>query len=192
MISILLLLISGVCSTSYTVNNVTFNIDLAASTTIYSSDGADKCNRIVPKTSQLYHLSSEGAFESWPLSTLAPQTNSVTSVLSGATIHDMDVSDNELRTSFVTSNPTSGRLVNTMNPDNTINSQTTYLNPYESIYVATDGTNDYILAVDSIVTSATHIYVMQGNTVLRDISMSLVFTHMAVSPDFQTAVVWEK
>jgi len=104
----------------------------------------------------------------------------------------MGVSDTEQRVTFVTSHSTSGRLVDTLNGDQTINSQAVFSNPYEGTNVATDGTYDYVLAVDTVVTSATHIYVMQGNTIIHDYPISVAFTRMAVSPDFQRAVVWQE
>lgn len=62
MFSILFLLVTGVFSASYTFDNITVSIDTVSNTSIYSSDGTNKCNKIIARTSELYHLSSEGAF----------------------------------------------------------------------------------------------------------------------------------
>lgn len=104
----------------------------------------------------------------------------------------MDVSNDELTSAFVTSDPVKGRLINTMNPDHTINSKTSYFNPHEGICIATDGTYDYFLSVDSVITSSTHLYVMLGNTTIHDYVVALTFINVAISPNFKTAVVWDK
>jgi hypothetical protein len=63
----LLSLIVTASSTSYTVGNITITLTSISNGTVYTTNSSvDQCKKMIGRSGQLFHLSKEGAYQSWP------------------------------------------------------------------------------------------------------------------------------
>lgn len=101
MLFILLLILQGRALITVNYDNTTINIVASPSQLLHVNDSSqDRCNQLIIKSSAIYHLSSEGIFQNWLLTTMATNILAIPPTANGHAI-DMAVYPDESKVQIV-------------------------------------------------------------------------------------------
>ena len=104
------LLVVLTTSDVYTFGNQQVTINTVLSGPIANSSSGDECKKVIARPMQIYHLSSQGKYESWFRGSFTtPHLQK--DVLPGSTIYDFDVDPREGEVHLVTSTSSKTYLV---------------------------------------------------------------------------------
>lgn len=83
-------LLATALATTITYSNHTLTIATVSSGTVHNLTNGDHCKKIIARNHQIYHLSSEGVYQSWPKGDFSVPTEQLTVYPEGST-RDFDV-----------------------------------------------------------------------------------------------------
>ena len=113
------LLVVLTTSEVYTFGNQQVTINTILSGPIANSSSGEECKKVIARPMQIYHLSSQGKYESWFRGSFAtPHVQK--DVLPGSTIYDFDVDAGEGEVHLATSTPSKTYIVYFMNSSHQI------------------------------------------------------------------------
>ena len=176
-------------ATTFTYPNHTLTIATSASGTIHNLTSGDQCKKILARDRQIYHLSSEGVYQSWPRGDFSVPSEQLV-VYPGGSTRDFDVNQTEEEVSIVTTSNSVGRYKFILNSSFQIVSNASFsqvLSTYETVL---NYPYNYALNIGFFFPANTFITKFLNNGIITTFVIDNTYTHMAFSPDFNFMFTW--
>ena len=130
--------------------DVVISITSVSTGSIFNTTAGNKCKKLIARSAQVYHVSSQSVYQSWPKNSLSTPTDTIN--VTPLSTNDIDVDPTQSQVDFVTTTMTSGGVAYNLN--GTYHKTTTlfYNQPYPASYVASDGLYKYVLVLEAGIT----------------------------------------
>ena len=150
----------------------------------------DQCNKLISRSNKIYHVSSELKYESWLKGSLSSPTETI-NVSPGWSLDGFHVDDIESKVVIATNAWTNGRTIYNLDGSQQRISTQNYDKPYTVHAVAINGLEIIELVENFGGSGLAHLRKIDftGN-LISQITMSIDYKKMDVTPDFQKALVW--
>ena len=110
---------------------------------LYNTTAADQCKKIIIRSAQVYHISKQSIYQSWPQNSLSSPTDTIN--VTPLTTKDFDVEPSESNVVIATTQTSSGGMIYNLNATYHRTSTQFYNQGVPPFKVATSGSNIFAL-----------------------------------------------